>query len=135
MLTGRSRWRLTEQSSSLHSIKDADDTNDTPQITYPDGASVTIPTPSTTAAKRSRIIRAAIKGRTGTGGRPSRSGVRDGVVYFRPPCPATVWRRTSARDVVGHWRKAGRSGAGRDDGAETPAVLPKEQLSLSGTHT
>ena len=79
------------------------------------------------------VIKASIKGRTGIWGEVTE--IRDGTVYFRPLCPATGWRHASAREIVGHWRKAARRGAGPGDGPETPAVLPKEQLSLPGTHT
>jgi hypothetical protein len=34
--------------------------------------------------------------------------VSDGTVHIRPLCPAGGWHRASARQVVGHWRKAGR---------------------------
>jgi hypothetical protein len=79
------------------------------------------------------VIKASIKGRTGIWGEVTE--IRDGTVYFRPLCPATGWRHASALEIVGHWRKARRRGAGPDDGPEMPPVLPKEQLSLPGTHT
>jgi hypothetical protein len=56
-------------------------------------------------------------------------------VYFMPLCPAIGWRHASAREIVGHWRKAGRRGADVDDGPEIPAVVSKEQLSLPGAHS
>ena len=34
--------------------------------------------------------------------------VQDGRVSFRPLCPGAGWRSASAREVIGHWRKAGR---------------------------
>jgi hypothetical protein len=71
-------------------------------------------------------MKLAIKGRHMYG---EVTEVKDGVVYFRPLRPATGWRHASAREVVGHWRKAGRRD--RDD---APPV-PREQLSLPGVHT
>jgi hypothetical protein len=79
------------------------------------------------------VIKASIKGRTGIWGEVTE--IRDRTVYFRPLCPSTGWRHASAREIVGHWRKTGRRGAGPDDRPEIPAVVPKEQLSLPGTHT
>ena len=79
------------------------------------------------------VIKASIKGRTGIWGKVTE--IKQGVVYFRPLCPATGWHHASARDVVGHWRKAGRRGAGAEDDPNTPAVVSKEQLSLPGAHT
>ncbi len=74
------------------------------------------------------VVRCAIKSRTGIWGEVTE--IRDGIVYFRPLCPATGWRHASAREVVGHWRKAGRRAS--DDNA--PPV-PREQLSPPGVHT
>ena len=74
------------------------------------------------------LVRCAIKGRTGIYGEVTE--IKDGIVYFRPLCPATGWRHASAREVVGHWRKAGRRG---DDDNAPP--VPREQLSLPGVHT
>jgi hypothetical protein len=76
------------------------------------------------------VIKASIKGRTGIWGEVTE--VKDGVVYFRPLCPATGWRHASARDVVGHWRRAGRRGAGADKERDMSALVPKGQLSLPG---
>jgi hypothetical protein len=76
------------------------------------------------------VIKAAIKGRTGIWGEVTE--VKDGTVYFQPPCPATGWRHAGAHEVFGHWRKAGRRGSIGDDDA--PPV-PVEQLSLPGVHT
>ena len=76
------------------------------------------------------VIKAAIKGRTGIWGEVTE--VKDGIVYFRPLCPATGWRHAGAHEVVGHWRKAGRRGVAGDDSG--PPV-PTEQLSLPGVHT
>ena len=61
--------------------------------------------------------------------------ITGGQVNFRPLCPAAGWRHASAREIVSHWRKAGRRGAGtevaEDDAAPRP---PREQLSLPGVH-
>jgi len=76
------------------------------------------------------VVRCSIKGRTGIWGEVSE--IKDGVVYFRPLCPATGWRHATAREVTGHWRKTGRRGPRADDEA---APLPREQLSLPGVHT
>jgi hypothetical protein len=78
------------------------------------------------------VIRASIKGRTGIWGEVTE--MRDGIVYFRPLCPATGWRHASAREIVGHWRKTGRRSADPEDAPGTP-VVSKEQLSLPGAHT
>ena len=75
------------------------------------------------------VVRCAIKGRTGIYGEVTE--INDGIVYFRPLCPATGWRHASAREVVGHWRKAERRGGGDD----TAPAVPREQLSLPGVHT
>ena len=74
------------------------------------------------------VVRCAIKGRTGIWGEVTE--IKDGIAYFRPLCPATGWRHASAREVVGHWRKAGRRAT--DDGAP---LVTREQLSLPGVHT
>ena len=79
------------------------------------------------------VIKASIKGRTGIWGEVTE--IKQGVVYFRPLCPATGWRHASARDVVGHWRKAGRRSTDGEDGPDTAAVVSKAQLSLPGAHT
>ncbi len=55
--------------------------------------------------------------------------IRDGVVYFHPLCPATGWRHARAREIVAHWRKAGRRGGGAEDRDESSASL-REQLTL-----
>ena len=36
------------------------------------------------------------------------TSVDAGRVHFQPLCPGPGWRSASAREVVGHWRKAGR---------------------------
>jgi hypothetical protein len=55
--------------------------------------------------------------------------IRDGVVRFEPLCPGISYRHGSAREIIGHWRKTGRRGAGpaseHDD--ERQPVL-REQL-------
>ena len=60
--------------------------------------------------------------------------VSAGTVQFRPLCPAAGWRHASAREIVGHWRKAGRRGSGGGD-EEAPATVPREQLSFPRVHT
>jgi hypothetical protein len=79
------------------------------------------------------VIKASIKGRTGIWGEVTE--VRDGIVYFMPLCPATGWRHASAREIVGHWRKAGRRAADSEESADMPSVVSREQLSLPGAHT
>ncbi len=37
------------------------------------------------------------------------TSVEDGHVNFRPICPGAGWRSASARQVTGHWRRAGRA--------------------------
>ena len=59
--------------------------------------------------------------------------VKDGVVYFSPISAAAGWRHASAREIIGHWRNAGRRAAGGEDD-DAPAVVPREQLSLPGVH-
>jgi hypothetical protein len=59
------------------------------------------------------VVCCAIKGRTGIWGEVTE--IRDAIVYFGPLCPAAGWRHARAREVVGHWRKAGRRGG--DDSA------------------
>ena len=36
------------------------------------------------------------------------TSVDAGRVHFQPLCQGPGWRSASAREVVGHWRKAGR---------------------------
>jgi hypothetical protein len=36
------------------------------------------------------------------------TSVDAGRIHFQPLCPGAGWRSASARQVVGHWRKAGR---------------------------
>jgi hypothetical protein len=76
------------------------------------------------------VIKARINGRSLWG---EVTEVKDGVVYFSPLSPAAGWRHASAREIIGHWRKAGRRAPGGDD-HEAPAAVPREQLSLPGVH-
>ncbi|MGI8573436.1 MAG: hypothetical protein ACR2L9_12540 [Solirubrobacteraceae bacterium] len=71
------------------------------------------------------LILARIKGRSVYGEVLEITG---GQVSFRPLCPAAGWRHASAREIVAHWRKAGRHRAAEDD---APPIVPPEQLSLS----
>ena len=76
------------------------------------------------------VVRCSIKGRTGIWGEATE--IKDGIVYFRPLCPATGWRHASAREITGHWRKARRRERGPaedSEGSELPAVS-RSQLSL-----
>ena len=77
------------------------------------------------------VIRAQIKGRSLWG---EVTEVKDGLVYFRPLCPAAGWHRATARQVVGHWRKAGRRPTGGDDDGHAADALSREQLALPGVH-
>jgi hypothetical protein len=62
------------------------------------------------------------------------SEITDGNVHFRPISPAAGWRHATARQIIGHWRKTGRSRAAADvevaDDAEPVRSPPREQLSL-----
>jgi hypothetical protein len=60
--------------------------------------------------------------------------ITGGQVNFRPLCPAAGWHHASAREIVSHWRKSGRRGAGAELAEDEPATLPREQLSLPGVH-
>jgi hypothetical protein len=60
--------------------------------------------------------------------------IADGVVRFRPLCPAAGWHSATARQVVGHWRKVGRRGEGQRDGREPPSTTA-EQLPLPETES
>ena len=77
------------------------------------------------------VIKARIKGRSLWG---EVTEVKDGVVYFSPISPAAGWRHASAREIIGHWRKAGRRHDVADDD-DASASVPREQLSLPGVHT
>ncbi len=59
--------------------------------------------------------------------------VTNGVVHFPPLSPAAGWHNASAHQIVGHWRKSGRSSTGDADAAQRPRA-PREQLSLPGIH-
>ena len=48
--------------------------------------------------------------------------VADGIVRFRPLCPAAGWHRAAARQVVGHWRKVGRRSGQPDDKPTTASI-------------
>jgi hypothetical protein len=58
------------------------------------------------------VIKARIKGRSLWG---EVTEVKAGIVYFSPISAAAGWRHASAREIIGHWRKAGRRAGGRDD--------------------
>jgi hypothetical protein len=84
-----------------------------------------------TTLARGDLVRLAIKGRDVYG---EVTEVKDGVVYFRPLCPAAGWHRATARQVVGHWRKAGRRATSGNDEDHAADARPREQLSLPGVH-
>jgi hypothetical protein len=71
------------------------------------------------------IVLCAIKGRRVYG---EVQEVSAGVVRFTPITPAAGWRHAGAREVIGHWRKAGRRGGAADEGSSSE--VPREQLSL-----
>ena len=77
------------------------------------------------------LVKLAIKGRDMYG---EVTEVKDGVVYFRPLCPAAGWHRATARQVVGHWRKAGRRATSGNDDDHAADAHAREQLSLPGVH-
>jgi len=53
--------------------------------------------------------------------------VADGIVRFRPLSPAAGWHRATARQVVGHWRKAGRRETSRTTSqAQQPLPCPQQ---------
>jgi hypothetical protein len=54
--------------------------------------------------------------------------IADGVVRFRPLCPAAGWHSATARQVVGHWRKVGRRGGGERDKREPPSDTAQQLL-------
>jgi hypothetical protein len=76
------------------------------------------------------VIKAQITGRSLWG---EVTEVKDGTVYFSPISAAAGWGQASAREIIGHWRKAGRRAA-RGEDHDPPAVVPREQLSLPGVH-
>lgn len=57
--------------------------------------------------------------------------VSDGVVYFDPTCAGAGWRHAKPRQIVAHWRKAGRQRAEDDDEREPPGPIDG-QLSFPG---
>lgn len=75
------------------------------------------------------VIKAQVKGRTVWG---EVTEVRDGVVHFRPISHAAGWRHATTREIVAHWRNAGRLGEG--PGEEDQQHVPREQLGLPGMH-
>jgi hypothetical protein len=77
------------------------------------------------------LVKLAIKGRDLYG---EVTEIKNGFVYFRPLCPAAGWHRATARQVVGHWRKASRRASGGDDDDHAAVALSREQLSLPGVH-
>lgn len=73
------------------------------------------------------IVEAHIKGRTIVG---RVTEIKDGTVHFRPICPNAGWWHAKPREIVTHWRKAGRRGGGRrEDQSDEPKPID-EQLSL-----
>ncbi len=72
------------------------------------------------------VVLARIKGRSVYG---EVLEIADGIVNFRPLCPAAGWRHANAHEIVGHWRKAGRSRPVSERGEEI-AAPSREQLSL-----
>ena len=56
------------------------------------------------------------------------------TVRFRPLCPAAGWHSATARQVLGHWRKAGRRGGAGLGRAAAPAS-PAHQLLLPESDT
>jgi hypothetical protein len=56
--------------------------------------------------------------------------VADGIVRFRPLCPAAGWHRATARQVVGHWRKAGRRTSSKTMSQRQWASPSPQQLPL-----
>ena len=71
------------------------------------------------------IVKVRVKGRVIYG---EVLEVTDGAVRFRPLCPAAGWHSATARQIVGHWRKAGRRGGGRD--GHDPQSATVQQLLL-----
>jgi hypothetical protein len=72
------------------------------------------------------IVKASIGGRVIYG---EVLEIRDQQVHFHPLSRGAGCHHATARQVVGHWRKAGRrrSGGGEE---EAPVVRPPEQLAL-----
>jgi hypothetical protein len=71
------------------------------------------------------IVRASIGGRVVYG---EVLEISAGVVHFNPISRGAGWRHASAHQIVGHWRRAGRRGATREDADAAPE--PVQQLSL-----
>jgi hypothetical protein len=69
------------------------------------------------------VIKARIKGRSLWG---EVTEVKDGIVYFSPISPAAGWRHASAREIIDHWRKAGRRPRGEDH--DPPRLRRGERL-------
>jgi hypothetical protein len=59
--------------------------------------------------------------------------VEEDGVRFRPLVPNTTYRHASAREVIGHWRKAGRPRAAGSPPPPPPQVLAgaPDQLPLA----
>jgi hypothetical protein len=72
------------------------------------------------------VVEVRIKGRTILG---RVTEINDRIVYFSPICPGAGWRHAKAREIVAHWRKTGRRGAGAADQSEPVAPL-RGQLSF-----
>jgi hypothetical protein len=70
------------------------------------------------------IVKASIGGRVIYG---EVLEIRDRIVYFNPISRGSGWRHANANQIVGHWRKAGRSRAGA---SADSVVQPPEQLAL-----
>jgi hypothetical protein len=62
--------------------------------------------------------------------------IRNGVVHFAPLSRGLGYQHATAREVIGHWRKTGRTGPGRADEPGEPdhPAVSRAQLSL-GLHT
>jgi len=58
--------------------------------------------------------------------------ISDAVVQFEPLCPGISYRHASAREIVAHWRKAGRRAVRPSDEPQVPPAAsdPQEQLAL-----
>jgi hypothetical protein len=46
--------------------------------------------------------------------------IEDALVRFEPLCPGISYRHASSREIIGHWRKAGRRSASPSE-APAPA--------------
>jgi translation initiation factor 2 gamma subunit (eIF-2gamma) len=68
------------------------------------------------------IVEVRIKGRTILG---RVTEIKDGTAYFEPICRGAGWRHATAREVVAHWRKAGRP-SGRDAEEQIDATTPMD---------